>query len=204
VGAFEDSVSTSSTVAELTEARERKSAYSKAVVLAPGRYRADVIVRDVVSGATGVRQFAFQVPKYEEGRLSTSSMILATRLENIERGLAGGPFMIGQTKVIPNMTGTYHRGQPVGVYLQVYNAGIDQTTLRPSVDVEYLLTRDGKEVRKQVEDWRGISDSGQRLTLARLLDTQALAVGEYELTVHIRDRVSGQTLTPAAKFSVTR
>ena len=204
VGAFEDSVTTSSTVAELTDAKERKSAYSKAVVLAPGRYRADVIVRDVVSGATGVRQLAFQVPKYEDGKLSTSSMILATRLENIDRGIAAGPFMIGQTKVIPNMTGLYHRGQPVGVYLQVYNAGIDQTTLRPSVDVEYLLTKDGKEVSKQVEDWRGISDSGQRLTLARLMDTQALAVGEYELTIHIRDRVSGQTLTPVAKFSVTK
>lgn len=204
VGAFEDSVSTSSTVAELTDAKERKSAYSKAVVLAPGRYRADVIVRDVVSGATGVRQFAFQVPKYEEGKLSTSSMILATRLENIERGIAAGPFVIGQTKVIPNMTGLYHRGQPVGVYLQVYNAGIDQTTLRPSVDVEYLLSKDGQEVRKQVEDWRGISDSGQRLTLARLMDTQALAVGEYELMIRIRDRVSGQTLTPVAKFSVTK
>jgi GWxTD domain-containing protein len=204
VGAFEDSVSTSATVAELTDAKERKSAYSKAVVLAPGRYRADVIVRDVVSGATGARQFAFQVPKYEEGTLSTSSMILATRLENIERGITAGPFVIGQTKVVPNMTGLYHRGQPVGVYLQVYNAGIDQTTLRPSVDVEYLLSKDGKEVRKQVEDWRGISDSGQRLTLARLMDTQALAVGEYELMIRIRDRVSGQTLTPVAKFSVTQ
>jgi hypothetical protein len=204
VGAFEDSVSTSSTVAELTEAKERKSAYSKAVVLAPGRYRADVIVRDVVSGAAGVRQLAFQVPKYEEGRLSTSSMILATKLENIERGIAAGQFVIGQTKVIPNMTGVFQKGQPVGVYLQVYNAGIDQTTLRPSVDVDYLLTKDGKEVGKQIEDWRGISDSGQRLTLARLIETQALADGEYELTIRIRDRVSGQTLTPAAKFNITR
>lgn len=204
VGAFEDSVSTSSTVAELSDAKERKSAYSKAVVLAPGRYRADVIVRDVVSGATGVRQLAFQVPKYEEGKLSTSSMILATRLENIGRGIAAAPFVIGQTKVIPNMTGLYHRGQPVGVYLQVYNAGIDQTTLRPSLDVEYLLSKDGNEVARQVEDWRGISDSGQRLTLARLMDTQALAVGEYELMIRIRDRVSGQTLTPVAKFSVTQ
>ncbi len=204
VGAFEDSVTTSSTIAELTDAKDRKSAYSKAVVLAPGRYRADVIVRDVVSGATGVRQFAFQVPKYDEAKLSTSSMILATKLESIESGIAAGPFVIGKTKVIPNMTGLYHRGQSVGIYLQVYNAGIDQTTLRPSVDVDYVLTQDGKEVSKQIEDWRGISDSGQRLTLARLIDTQALAVGEYELTIRIRDRVSGQTLSPAARFSVTR
>jgi hypothetical protein len=40
--------------------------------------------------------------------------------------------------------------------------------------------------------------------LARLVDTQGLAEGEYELTIRIRDRVSGQTLAPAARFSVTK
>ena len=45
-----------------------------------------------------------------------------------------------------------------GVYMQIYNAGIDQTTLRPSVDVEYALMKDGKEIGKQTEDWRGNSD----------------------------------------------
>jgi hypothetical protein len=83
----------------------------------------------------------------------------------------------GTTKVIPNVSRVYRRGAPVGVYLQIYNAGIDQTTLRPSVDVEYALMKDGKEVGKQVEDWRGLSDAGQRLTLARLIDTRALAPG---------------------------
>ncbi len=86
--------------------------------------------------------------------------------------------------------------------MQVYNAGIDQTTLRPSVDVEYALLKDGKELGKQVEDWRGMSDSGQRLTLARLIDSSQLAPGEYELAIRIRDRVSGQTLSPSSKFSV--
>jgi len=60
-----------------------------------------------------------------------------------------GQFVIGTTKVIPNVSGVYKRGQPVGVYLQIYNAGIDQTTLRPSVDVEYALIKDGKELGKQ-------------------------------------------------------
>ncbi len=204
VGAFEDSVTTSATVAELTQARERRSAYSKAVVLGPGHYRADVIVRDTVSGATGIRRFGFQVPKYEDNKLATSSMILAAKLESLEGKEAADQFVIGQTKVIPNLTGLFHRGQPVGVYLQVYNAGIDQTTLRPSVDVEYALLKDGKELYKLVEDWQGISDSGQRLTLARLIDTRGLAPGEYELKIRIHDRVSGQVLAPAAKFSVVR
>jgi hypothetical protein len=201
-GIFEDPVITTATPEELTDAKDRKSAYQKAIALAPGTYKVDVIVRDVASGATGVRHQGFTVPKYDTARLSTSTLVLAAKLESMINQPAVGQFIIGQTKVIPNVSGVYSKGQPVGVYLQVYNAGIDQTTLRPSVDVEYALIKDGKEVGKQTEDWRGLSDSGQRLTLARLIDTSRLASGEYELTVRIRDRVSGQALSPTAKFTV--
>ncbi len=203
-GVFEDPVITTATNQELSEAKERKSAYQKAVALAPGTYKVDVIVRDVASGATGIRHIALPVPRYDPQKLSTSTLVLAARLESLGDRPAVGQFVIGQTKVIPNVSGIYHRGEPVGVYLQVYNAGIDQTTLRPSVDVEYALVKDGKEVGKQTEDWHGLSDSGQRLTLARLIDSRQLAAGEYELTIRIRDRVSGQALTPAAKFTVVQ
>ena len=203
-GIFEDPVITTATTEELTEAKDRKSAYQKAVALAPGTYKVDVIVRDVTSGATGVKHVGFTVPRYDPQKLSTSTLVLAAKLESLVDRPAVGQFVIGQTKVIPNVSGVYHRGQPVGVYLQVYNAGVDQTTLRPSVDVEYALSKDGKELGKQSEDWRGMSDSGQRLTLARLIDTRTLPPGEYELSIRIRDRVSGQALAPAAKFTVVQ
>ena len=161
-------------------------------------------MRDVASGATGIRHIGFTVPKYDPQKLSTSTLVLAAKLENLSNQPAVGQFVIGQTKVIPNVSGIYRRGDPVGVYLQIYNAGIDQTTLRPSVDVEYALLKDGKEVGKQTEDWNGSSNAGQRLTLARLVDTRQLVAGEYELQVRIRDRVSGQQLTPAQKFSVAK
>jgi GWxTD domain-containing protein len=202
VGIFEDPVITTATAQELTEARDRKSAYQKAVPLVPGTYKVDVIVRDTASGATGLKQLGFTVPKYDSEKLSTSTMILAAKLESLNDQPAVGQFVIGTTKVIPNVSGVYHRGAPVGVYLQIYNAGIDQTTLRPSVDVEYALLKDGKELGKMAEDWRGLSDSGQRLTLARLIDTRNLAVGEYEVAIRIRDRVSGQSLSPSQKFTV--
>jgi GWxTD domain-containing protein len=203
-GVFEDPVITTATTEELNEAKDRKSAYQKAVALAPGTYKVDVIVRDVTSGATGIRHVGFTVPRYDAQKLSTSTLVLAAKLENLIDQPAVGQFVIGQTKVIPNVSAIYRKGQPVGVYLQVYNAGIDQTTLRPSVDVEYALLKDGKELGKQADDWRGMSDSGQRLTLARLIDTRQLALGEYELAVRIRDRVSGQSLAPSAKFTVVQ
>jgi len=203
-GVFEDPVITTATTTELTEAKERKSAYQKAVALVPGTYKVDVIVRDVTSGATGVRHIGFTVPKYDVQKLSTSTLVLASRLESLGDQPAVGQFVIGQTKVIPNVSGIYHRGSPLGVYMQIYNAGIDQTTLRPAVDVEYVLTKDGKEVGRQPENWQGMSDSGQRLTLARLIDSQLLVPGNYELTIRIRDRVSGQALAPTAKFTIVQ
>jgi hypothetical protein len=204
VGIFEDSVITTATPEELTEAKDRKSAYQKAVPLAPGTYKVDVIVRDVTSGATGIRPLGFTVPKYDQQKLSTSTLVLAAKLESLNDQPAVGQFVIGQTKVIPNVSANYQRGQPVGVFMQVYNAGIDQTTLRPSVDVEYALLKDGKELGKQGEDWRGMSDSGQRLTLARMIDTRQLVPGDYEIAIRIRDRVSGQSLSPTAKFTVVQ
>ena len=201
---FEDPVITRSTAEELTDAKDRKSAYQKAVPLLPGTYKVDVIVRDVASGATGIRHVGFTVPKYDPAKLSTSTLILAAKLESLADQPAVGQFVIGQTKVIPNVSGSYKRGQSVGVYMQVYNAGIDQTTLRPSVDVEYALLRDGKEIVKQAEDWRGMSDAGQRLTLARLIDTNGLTPGEYQVSIRIRDRVSGQTLSPSEKFTLVQ
>jgi GWxTD domain-containing protein len=202
-GVFEDPVITRATPQELSEAKERKSAYQKAVALAPGRYRVDVIVRDIASGATGVRHVGFEVPRYDPAKLSTSTLILAVKLEGLGDQPAVGMFTIGNVKVIPNVSGSYHRGSAVGVYMQIYNAGVDQTTLRPSVDVEYALMKDGKEIGKQLEDWRGNSDSGQRLTLARLLDSRSLNPGDYSLEVRVKDRVSGQALVQSAKFTIT-
>jgi GWxTD domain-containing protein len=201
-GKFEDSVTTTATSEELSTTRKRKSAYAKGLILDPGRYRVDVIVRDVVSGAYGVRHVGFVVPDFPADRLSASSLILAAKLEQLERGAAITPFVIGTTKVIPNLTGVYRRNDPFGIYLQIYNAAIDQTTLRPAADAEYLLLKNGKELSKHIEDWREINDAGQRLTLSRLIDTRTLEPGEYQVQIRIRDHVTGQTIAPSATFTI--
>jgi GWxTD domain-containing protein len=202
VGIFEDVVTTNATSEELLGMKDRKSAYGKSYPLPPGHYKVDVVVRDINSGATQIKRLGFEVPKYDPKQLSTSSLVLAARLQALTDQPAVGQFTIGNFKVIPNLSGNYRRGEPLGVYLQVYNAGIDQTTLRPSVDVDYVVLKGGKEIGKITEDWKGLSDAGQRLTLAKLLTTERLSPGEYELQIRIRDRVSSQSITPSAKFNI--
>lgn len=202
IGKFEDSVTTTATSQELSSTRNRKSAYARAFILEPGRYRVDVIVRDTQSGAAGMKQVGFVVPEFPTDRLSASSVVLAAKLENMDGGAAIDPFVIGTTKVIPNLSGVFKRNHPVGVYVQIYNAAIDQTTLRPAADAEYVLLKNGKELSKQTEDWQEINDAGQRLTLSRLIDSRSLEPGEYQIQIRIRDQVSGETITPTATFTV--
>jgi GWxTD domain-containing protein len=201
-GIFEDSVTTTATAEELADAKERRSVYQKAVALTPGHYKVDVVVRDVGTGNKGLASLGFDVPKYDEKKLSTSSLILTANLRSTTDRDIGQMFVIGNNKVIPNLSGVYHKGDQVGIYLQVYNAGIDQTTLRPAVDVDYILSKSGKEVYRQAEDWSGLSDSGQRLTLARLMPTTLMAPGDYDIKVQIKDRVGGQIIENKGKFTI--
>ncbi|HEV7396324.1 MAG TPA: GWxTD domain-containing protein [Pyrinomonadaceae bacterium] len=202
-GAFQDVVSTTAAQEELTEAKGRKSVYQKAVMLPPGRYRLDLLVRDINSGARGFQQHSFTIPKLaEETRLQISSLVLAAKLESLKDEPGSNQFRVGRNKVVPNITGEFHRGAPVGVYLQVYNFAIDMTTLRPAVDVEYVLLKDGRELRKEAENWVGMSEVEKRLTLAHLFESADLIPGEYELQIRIRDHALGQTMSPSAKFTV--
>lgn len=201
-GIFEDSVTTTSTAAELAALKQGRSIYQKALTLTPGIYKVDVVVRDVGTGNSGLRSLGFTVPNYEEKKLATSSLILTSTLRQAGESEVGQRFVIANTKVIPSLTKTFRRGQKIGTYLQIYNAGVDQTTLRPAVDVEYIVTKDGKEVLRQKEDWSGLSDSGQRVTLARLLPTESLQPGEYAITIVTKDRVSGNVIENKEKFSI--
>ena len=203
-GIFEDSVTTNATSEELAAMKDQKSVYQKAIALTPGTYKVDVVVRDVATGSKGIVNLGFNVPRYDDKKLSTSSLILATKLRNTTDRDIGSQFVIGNAKVIPNLSGVFRQGQPVGIYMQIYNAELDQTTLRPAVDVEYVLTKAGKELLRQKEDWSGLSDSGQRLTVARLLPTEGVVAGEYEIKIITKDRVGGQAIENKAKFTITQ
>ncbi|HKQ73623.1 MAG TPA: GWxTD domain-containing protein [Blastocatellia bacterium] len=196
-GLFEDVVTRSCTAEGLVVEQQLKSAYQKNIVLPPGNYKIDLVVRDVNSGKTQVFKEGFMIPKFEEGKLSTSTLILASKIEQLNGRLPSGMFVLGSLKVIPNATGVFKQDQTLGLYMQVYNVGIDQTTLRPSVDIEYLITQKGKEIMRIKEDGKnGLSSiNSQQMTLARLIALKDFKPGFYDVQVIIKDNVLNQTHT---------
>ena len=138
-GIFEDSVVANATSTELADAGTEIGLSKSDCPDAPGTYKVDVVVRDVGTGNKGIVNLGFVVPRYDEKKLSTSSLVLTSKLRTTNERDIGQMFVIGNAKVIPNLSGVYKQGEEVGIYLQVYNSGIDQTTLRPAVDVTYIL-----------------------------------------------------------------
>jgi GWxTD domain-containing protein len=196
-GLFEDVVTSSFTPEALAVGQQMKSTYNKNIVLQPGNYKVDMVVRDVNSGKTTVLKVGFTVPKYEEGKLSSSTLILASKIEPLNGRLPSGQHVLGSLKVIPNATGEFKQNQTLGVYMQVYNVGIDQATLRPSADIEYVISQKSKEVMRIKEDGKGGlgSINSQQMTLARLVPLKDFKPGFYDIQVTIKDNVLNQTLT---------
>ncbi|MBP6822387.1 MAG: GWxTD domain-containing protein [Acidobacteria bacterium] len=196
-GQFEDVVTSSYTPEALEAGMQQRSAYEKNVVLPPGIYKIDLVVRDVNSGKTGVIKQGFVVPRFEEGKLSTSTMILASRIEPLSGRLSTGQFVRGSLKVMPNATGEFKQDQQLGVYMQVYNVAVDQATLRPSTDIEYVITQRDKEVFRFKEDGKnGMSSiTSQQITLARTFPLKQFKPGFYDVQVVVKDNVAGVTVT---------
>ncbi|HQR34708.1 MAG TPA: GWxTD domain-containing protein [Blastocatellia bacterium] len=196
-GQFEDVVTSSYTPEALESGMQQRSAYEKNVVLAPGNYKIDLVVRDVNSGKTGVIKQGFVIPRYEEGKLATSTMVLASEIKPMTGRLATGQFVRGSLKVMPNASGEFKQDQQLGVYMQVYNVAVDQATLRPSVDIEYVISQRDKELVRVKEDGKnGLSSiNNQQITLARSFPLKQFKPGFYDVQVIVKDNVAGVTLT---------
>src|SRR5205085_10119828 len=111
-GSFEDTIQTGRfSEDQLPQAQAMKSVYQKNVALPPGRYKIDVVARDITSGKTGILHHSFEVPRYQEKQLATSSIILASSVEPLDnRAIPAGQLIIGRYTVRPFVSGIYQPG----------------------------------------------------------------------------------------------
>src|SRR5205085_3608759 len=108
-GSFEDTIQTGRFAEDqLPVAQQQKSIYQKNVALPPGRYKIDVVARDITSGKTGILHHSFEVPRYQEKQLATSSIILASSVEPLHnRAIPAGPLTIRRYKAKPFVSAIY-------------------------------------------------------------------------------------------------
>ncbi len=179
------------------------SIYQKAVPLSPGLYRLDIVVKDVNSGNVGVVNTNLRVPRYEDDKLSSSSLILADQIQRVSaKDIGVGQFVLGDVKVRPKMDSTFATNDNLGIFLQIYNLKVDEKTHKANASVQYRVMKDKTSVLKFDEGSDQNGQRGDELTLEKALALKSLAPGKYKLEVQVTDNVTKESITPTADFTV--
>jgi GWxTD domain-containing protein len=205
VQTFEDVISRDFPDSLLQQSLAGSSIYQKALPLRPGLYRLDLVIKDVQSGNVGVINTALRVPRYAEDKLESSSLILADQIERVPAKQIGlGQFVLGDSKVRPRMNSEYTTADNMGVYLQVYNLKVDETTHKSDTAIHYSVTRDKEEKPVYQNDQTGkqIGQTGDQITIQGMLALANLAPGKYKFEIQIKDKLANQELLRSAEFTV--
>jgi len=204
---FEDVITTEYTDEYFVQGKNARSQYQKIVALPPGqRFKLDLVIKDVNSKNVGPMSLGLSVPKYEDGQLQSSTIILAnsviqapTNVDQLEQ------YVIGDMKILPNVKSEYLTGQNLIPYVQIYGMEIDQTSLQPSLDVTFTV-RNGNKV---IEEIKGTPENsaqffyGQRVVLlGKILLNEAVVPGKYTLEVKVQDNIANRTVSTETGFKV--
>jgi GWxTD domain-containing protein len=209
---FEDTVQVDVPTELLEKTMEHVSLYWKAIPLRSGRYRFDVVIKDVNGDRVGTWSRGVLVPEFSEDKLASSSMILADHMEKVpSKSVGSGSFVIGETKLAyPHLDGadgkpaSFKRDQRVNLWMQVYNLQADEKTKKSSAKIEYEVVNlaNNQAVLHSAESTDTMGNVGDQVTLEKSLALNNFQPGTYRLTVKVDDNVSKQQIAPSVRFAV--
>jgi GWxTD domain-containing protein len=208
---FEDTVQADIPAELLARAAESSQVYWKSVPLRSGRYRVDIVVKDVNGDRVGTWSKGILVPDFTDDKLEASSLIVADLMEPVAtKNVGTGNFVIGATKVRPRVPPAdgkpmiFKRGQKLNFWMQVYNLGVDDKTHKSSATVEYNVVNmaTNKAVIHSVESTEQMGNVGDQVTLQKTLSAANLEPGVYHIQIKVNDNISKQSVDPTATFAV--
>ncbi len=186
--------------------------YWKSLPLRPGLYKVDIVIKDVNNpDHIGRWQRSLNVPRYDDDRLATSSLILAGSMDRVpSRDIGAGNFVIGDTHIVPRVpTGisapvTFHRGQNLNFWMQVYNLGIDEKSKQNGATIEYQILdmATNKAILQTQELTSKTNPNSDQITIEKSLPLASLTPGKYQVSIKVNDGVTKQQIAESAPFIV--
>jgi len=209
---FEDTVSVDTASDLLEREKNNMSVYWKALPLPPGRYKIEIAVKDVNNpDHLGSWKRSVDVPKYDDDQLASSSLILADQMERVAtREVGTGNFVIGNTRVRPRVPPTvstpvtFHRGQNLNFWMQVYNLGIGVDTKKNDATIEYQILdlATNKQILDSSESASKLNPNADQLTLEKTMSLATLEPGRYQVTIMVNDANKQQKIAQSVPFTV--
>ena len=193
--------------------------YDAGFTLAPGRYRIQFLVRENFSGKMGTFDARFIVPDLtaDSMLLKTSSVIWSNQrepmkaavgqAENIPRRQRNAdPLVVGDEKIVPNITKVFRRSQNLYITFDVYDAAPDPDNPRARrVGVSMsLFNQKGQKAFESspIKATQVVSTRPNAVPVQMQVPLNTLAPGRYRCQINVMDEVGRKFAFPSSTLVV--
>lgn len=199
---FEDQLVSVYPVSDFQRRDKERSLYQKFVFLPSGSYKISLAVHDPVSGNLNIVDAGARIPRPGTGPFSLSVILPGTRVERTDPAANPyNPFLLGDLKVIPGVSGTFRRAEGLTAYYQIlpgpggFGAGFS---------ARYEVLREGRVV------WSAVDPAGtpfhqeapRRVVVVRKIPLDALEAGGYTLKITVAGAGEGPEQSVTTDFRV--
>lgn len=196
---------------------------SRAISVSPGAYELAVVVKETAPSGkkldrparTGMVRQTIEVPDFWNGELTTSSVIVGSRIDPLPAPLTPAqlferPYALGNIEVVPAGTSRFTKRDELSVFLMIYNAKVDASNA-PDVMVEFNFfnVANGSEkyfnrTNPQALNAQTVSglDPATGLPNGQTVPLGAFPEGDYRMEIKVTDKLAGKAITRDVKFSV--
>lgn len=170
-------------------------------------------------GKTAVLKQPLDVPNFASGEFSTSSVILAERVDQLPAPIGPDqqserPYAFGQTEIVVSPEHKFKKSQELIVLLQIYNPMLSpEKKFNLEATYTFYKTEGGAEKRFNATEPQtftnetmgaGFDPSGNNsIQAGQGVPLQSFPDGNYRLEIKITDKLSSKVLTQNVNFTVT-
>ena len=205
---------------DAVKAGKKSFQYDCGFTLEPGKYRMKFLVRENITGKMGTFERKFTIPDLsaETPGLKMSSVIWSSQREHVKaavgaaaklskKEVSANPLVVGEDKVVPNITKVFRRNQNLYVTFDVYDAWPDPANLK-SRRVEVSMSLFNQKGAKAFEvgpiEATQLADTRPETVPVQVqVPLKGLAPGKYVCQINIVDPIGRKFAFPRTPLVVT-
>jgi len=160
------------------------------------------------------------VPDFWNGELSTSSVIIASRIDPLPAPLtpqqqADRPYALGMMEIVPTFESKFAKKAELSTFMLIYNPKVDQAN-KPDVTVEYNFYQkpagapekffnktNPQALNAQTLPPNFDLAAGHQLQSGQAVPLASFPEGDYRLEIKVTDKIANKTLTREISFTVS-